>query len=316
MLVIVRGKMKDFNEKFSTNSQSTASKWVEEILRVVLYSRRKMSKIAVTKSLEKTRKRNENFTVPSRLVKKYNLYKYFVNSTEICVFNNSSPSKNCVFYLHGGGFTDQPLPFHYTFLNKLSKEIDIPIFLPIYPKAPNYTFEKTIPSVIECYKDLIKKYNPANITVMGDSAGGALSLSLAEQLKILSLPQPKHVIMLSPCLDISLSIENNPNMKDDAMFYLEMLKQSFMAYAGNIENLTSPIASPEFGDFTALSPLSIFIGTKETLYPYIERFMEKANSLSVDATCYKYHNLLHVFPLMPIPEAIDAREKMKDIIIK
>lgn len=47
--------------------------------------------------------------------------------------------------------------------------------------------------------------------VMGDSAGGQIALSFAEYLKAeTTLPQPGHIVMLSPVLDGTLS---NPDAK-------------------------------------------------------------------------------------------------------
>lgn len=306
--------MRNNINKFSDSKQSTASKWVENILRVVLYSQRKMSAKMVSKRLERSRKINENYTIPLKWIKRHNLKSYNISSFQVAVFNNESIKEKCIMYLHGGGFVDQPLPFHYSFLGKLAKETGLQIHLPIYPKSPEFTFLQTMPFVFECYKNLLTQHKPENIYFIGDSAGATIALALAEHLKIENTAQPKHIIMLSPCFDLSLSIKDNPNNKKDPMFYNELLKQSFAAYSGSEKNLTNYLASPEFGDFTALAPLSIFIGTKETLYPYAVRFMEKAKSLGVDATCYKYHNLLHVFPMMPIPEALHARDKIKEIL--
>jgi acetyl esterase/lipase len=163
---------------------------------------------------------------------------------------------------------------------------------------------------------LLETFKSENIVVMGDSAGASIALVLSQYLKSQGFPQPKHTIMFSPCFDISLSIEDNPNIDKDPMFYKALLKTNFLAYAGEEKELVNPLASPEFGDLKELAPMSVFIGTKETLYPYVQRFFEKIEKLGLDnAKCYPYFNLLHVFPLMPIPEAKDAKEKVKRIIL-
>jgi len=303
------------NQSFSDCSQSKGSLWVERILRVVLASQRKMSEAGAKKSLQHSGKINEGYNFPSLYIKKYKISQYNIDGFPVGVFNAESKSNICILYLHGGGYVDQPLPFHYTFLNKLSKETGLQIHLPLYPKSPKYTFKETVPFVFECYKKLLETFKSENVVVMGDSAGASIALVLSQYIKSNGFPQPKHTIMFSPCFDISLSIENNPNLDKDPMFYKALLKTNFLAYAGEEKELVNPLASPEFGDLKDLAPMSVFIGTKETLYPYVQRFFEKIETLGIkNASCYPYYNLLHVFPLMPIPEAKDAREKVIKII--
>lgn len=52
---------------------------------------------------------------------------------------------------------------------------------------------------------------PADLILMGDSAGGGFVLALAQFMKQEEVPQPSQLILLSPWLDLSLS---NPNIKE------------------------------------------------------------------------------------------------------
>lgn len=308
--------MNNNNQSFSDSSQSKGSQWVERILRVVLASQRNMSETGAKKRLIHSGKINNNYNFPSIYLKKYKIFPYNIDGFPVGVFNSESKGNISILYLHGGGYVDQPLPFHYKFLNELSIETGMQIHLPLYPKSPKYTFKDTVPYVFQCYKKLLETFKSENIIVMGDSAGASIALVLSQYLKSQGFPQPKHTIMFSPCFDISLSIEDNPNIDKDPMFYKALLKTNFLAYAGEENELVNPLASPEFGDLKELAPMSVFIGTKETLYPYVQRFFEKIEKLGLDnAKCYPYFNLLHVFPLMPIPEAKDAKEKVKRIIL-
>lgn len=56
--------------------------------------------------------------------------------------------------------------------------------------------------------------NPQHMTIMGDSAGGQIALSFAQYLKKeTQLPQPGHIVMLSPVLDATFSNPEAKNMK-------------------------------------------------------------------------------------------------------
>ena len=47
---------------------------------------------------------------------------------------------------------------------------------------------------------------------MGDSAGGQIALSFAQSLNDKSLPQPGHIVLLSPVLDATFSNPETKNM--------------------------------------------------------------------------------------------------------
>jgi acetyl esterase/lipase len=51
------------------------------------------------------------------------------------------------------------------------------------------------------YKELLKSNDSANITLMGDSAGGNMALVMAQQLKLAKLPKPCKIILISPPVD-------------------------------------------------------------------------------------------------------------------
>ena len=47
------------------------------------------------------------------------------------------------------------------------------------------------------------------LTIMGDSAGGGMSLALAQKFREECLPQPSNIVLLSPWLDITMT---NPDI--------------------------------------------------------------------------------------------------------
>ncbi len=268
------------------------------------------------KRLEKNRQINENYTVPKRYIKTYNLDIYKIDGFEVVVFNKNSTEKNTIFYLHGGAYSEQPLVFHFNFLKKLSKETGAAIVMPIYPKAPNYTFEKTTSMVVNAYLDLIKSVESQYITVMGDSAGASMSLSICQYFNENDIPQPKNIVLFSPVMDAKL---DNPDIanyqKKDLMLGLDSLKVKIESYAGGKENLENYLVSPLFGSFDNLAPITLFMGTAEILLPDARLFVELARQKQIPLDYFEYPNMLHVFALFPIPEGKEARQIVKDIVL-
>ncbi|MCM3077473.1 alpha/beta hydrolase fold domain-containing protein, partial [Bacillus altitudinis] len=84
--------------------------------------------------------------------------------------------------IHGGGYIEQPLTWHWRFLDRLTKQLNSRVYVPVYPKAPNHQYMDAIESVLPVYQALLEKGTPENIVIMGDSAGGGLSLAFAQYL--------------------------------------------------------------------------------------------------------------------------------------
>jgi acetyl esterase/lipase len=286
------------------------------IFRMLAYNTKHNSREWGLARLEKTRKINENYTVPGNYLDNYNLDVYKIDNFEVVVFNKNASSGKYVFYLHGGAFTEQPLVFHYDFLKKLSKETNSTIVMPIYPKAPNYTYETSISMVLNTYLDLATRVASENITIMGDSAGASMSLSLCQYFSKNDINQPKDIILFSPMMDGKL---DNPEIvgqqEKDLMLALETLKVKVESYAGGCENLENYLVSPIYGDFTNLAPITIFMGTEEILLPDVRLFVTSMQN-EIPIEYYEYDNMLHDFAIFPMREGKEVRQIIKNIMAK
>lgn len=78
--------------------------------------------------------------------------------------------ETCVLYLHGGSYVDPPLVFHWRFLQQLSRETDVTVYLPLYGRAPQHHCYSTVTHMKQVYMHLVNLYGAQNIVVMGDSA--------------------------------------------------------------------------------------------------------------------------------------------------
>lgn len=149
---------------------------------------------------------------------------------------------------------------------------------------------------------------------MGDSAGGNISLGLAHYVNMHDLPQPKDIILLSPCVDMVL---DNPVIFDyetrDPMLAVEGYDVIRRIWAAD-KSLHDPLISPIYGNFNGLGKISIFIGTHEGLFPDNMRLDKLLTDQRIEHHTYVYPKMNHVFVLYPIPEARDAQRKIINII--
>lgn len=220
-----------------------------------------------------------------------------------------------IFYIHGGAYWSQPLLVHYRMTSIIAKYSRARVIFPVYPKAPVYTAQDMYNMVIERYLYLIneKGINPANVIFSGDSAGGGFVIGLLNRLKEHNYPLPSKVIALSPWLEITASNKQIPALEKVDPLLDRRVGELGKVFAGKMY-LKDPLISPVYGDYAGLPHIYIFTGTHDILVADIEDFMLKADEKGWNITLYKYPNMIHVFPALPIPEASEALQKIASII--
>lgn len=266
--------------------------------------------------LEKKRIEHQHpYTLPEKLQRKYKIMK--IMSYDIDTYMLKSPSQSeqkQILFLPGGGYMEQPLLWHWRFLYQLSQKLNGTITVPIYPKTPNYQYKDSFEKVLPIYKHLLTKTSPENIVIMGDSAGGGLSLALSQLLLEEGIPQPGNIVLLSPWLDIAL---NHPEIaameKKEPMLDLKLLIEAGKAYAGDTTR-THYLVSPINGPLRGLGKITLFIGTHEIFLPDARKFKARAKKERVNINYYEYPKMNHVFPVFPIPEAKRAMKQIVDIL--
>ncbi|HEL0798767.1 TPA: alpha/beta hydrolase [Streptococcus equi subsp. zooepidemicus] len=231
---------------------------------------------------------------------------------------NKSSDQKVILYLHGGSYLNNPTSYHIDMLKTLSTSLDAKIVLPIYPKAPTYTYDVAMPRLVSLYQDILKSTSPQNITIMGDSAGGGLALGLALALKTENITQPKDIILLSPWLDVTLSNEDIPKYESsDPILSAWGLRIVGDIWARRGENNTKhPYVSPIYGDTNGLAPITMFVGTHEIFYPDIKKFDDMLEQKGHKHQLFVGEKMNHVYPIYPIEEAKTAQYQIIDTIKK
>lgn len=229
-------------------------------------------------------------------------------------FNRGREKK--IIYLHGGAFCEQPLPPHFWFCDALSTKTDYEVIMPIYKKAPNYTFEDTFAYLKKLYYSLIEEGQSENIVFMGDSSGGGLCLSFCEYLNEIGLPQPKRMILLSPWLDVSMDTPFRDRFKKlDPSLEHEFLKTAGRNWAGSTDVHDYKV-SPTYGNLKGLAPITVFYGTYEAIIDDARIFRDKCEKAGALLDYREYEEMNHVFVIYPIPEAKKAQKEIIETLNK
>jgi len=170
------------------------------------------------------------------------------------------------------------------------------VIIPDYPLTPKYTYKDVFKMVKPLYKEIIEEVKPENLILMGDSAGGGLSLALIEEMSEENYELPGKTILISPWLDVRL--ENNKIeevQKKDKELNKETLKLAGIAYAGGEENSSNFLVSPIEGDISKIKNLTIFTGTNDILNPDVHKLEEKAKAQGTNIEIKEYEGAGHIW---------------------
>jgi acetyl esterase/lipase len=259
-------------------------------------------------------RKKQKYNLPLLMKMSQNIDDIFSNDMQLFYMNVESQSDTLVIYLHGGGYVDEMLVFHWLMLDKITSRSKSRFIIPDYPLAPYSDFKDCYKKMTKFYKKVLQYYGDKKIILMGDSAGGGLCLGLSMYFEKQGLRQPDKLILLSPWVDLVMdNPEINNYIKDDPMLKYDELKVN-AKYWANGTKLTDYRLSPIYGDVSCLKDVTLFAGTHEFFYPDIVKFARKLEENNVKNKLYVGEGLNHVFPVFPTPEADDAIRIIAKII--
>jgi acetyl esterase/lipase len=127
--------------------------------------------------------------------------------------------RRVILYMHGGAFLTCGANSHGRLVTALSRFADSPVLVVNYRMIPKHSIGQAMEDCEDAYRWLrLKGYEPDQIVLAGDSAGGYLSLALAEKLHIEG-ELPAAVVTMSPLFEIDNEYRaQHPNIHSDAMF--------------------------------------------------------------------------------------------------
>ncbi len=225
-------------------------------------------------------------------------------------------AEKLILFIHGGSFVSTILPFHFNFIYDIMSGTKTQAIIPLYPLLPEGEVEDIHERLLEVYLSVVESgINPDNIVVMGDSAGGYLSLILCHLLRQYKLPMPGRLILISPLLDFCKPTESAKELEEKDPFLATACRGDLFEKLSNGREIEDPLVSPRFGDFSNFPQIDIFTGTDDILYLQAKAFSED-KLCSEKVVLHTYKNMIHNFPILPIPEGIKARNEIISTINK
>lgn len=221
-----------------------------------------------------------------------------------------------ILYCHGGGYTSGNLGYSRPLASKLAHASGWETLCFEYRLAPENPYPAAVEDAVRVWDYLMYQgYGARDITVAGDSAGGNLALVLLHRLKAEGRQMPRRLVLLSPWTDMTASGPSYTQRAQlDPTITMEYIQAVRRAYAGDAD-LSDPMLSPLFGDFSGFPPTLIQVGSNELLFSDAEQLRDRMRAAGVLCRMEEWTEMWHVFQMMPIKKAAEAMEHVKDFLL-
>ena len=285
---------------------------IERFISAYFSIKKKPTTEETEKEIEELKKRGQTESAPPMTL----ITRHVDNRNgRIFYANEGSASGYTVFYIHGGGYEHDFSPFHWMFMKKIVERTDAAIIAPAYLLIPYGTWRQAFDLILPVYQEYAEQHPEKKIILMGDSAGGGLALALAEQMKIDGIRLPDELILLSPWVDCAME---NPDMKEyeakDPWLSKPWLEVCAHYWADDLD-IHDYRVSPIFGDMKGISNVTVTVGTREMFNPDVIRFYQSLDKSGGNELIIG-EDMIHVYPLVPMPEAKEADEKIMYAIMR
>jgi monoterpene epsilon-lactone hydrolase len=215
-----------------------------------------------------------------------------------------------VLYLHGGAYVRPVHAWQWRFASRLADALGAAAVVPAYPLAPEFTVEDSFEAMVEVFDELARQ-SPDGVVLAGDSAGGGYALALAQALRDRGGPQPERLVLIAPWVDLTGGTPGTLEAaeRDPWLSYPHLaVYGAFWAGSDDPGDLADPRVSPLLGDLAGLPPALMLCGTRDLLQPGCDALFERADAAGWPLEYAVAPGLIHVYPLMAIPEARQAFE--------
>ena len=298
---------------------------------------------ALRKEIEKQNRHRGVFTPTDR--KAY--YETIAVNGFLCLIvrEHPKPSERAILYFFGGGMVIGPDKGDLPVMRKLCRETGcdvwfpfyplivihkkkitlIPgcdVWFPFYPLCMEYCITETYAMVYECYRKMIGLYGGGNVSTCGFSSGGALALGIAahNNAQPEPLPQPRHIVVVSPgevpWNDAERARMQALDERDVSIDYAFMVTvEKFMRHG--CENVPDYMLSGSRGDFTGVGDIHFLYSADEVLYGALPDFENACKRANVPYTVSARPKMVHCYCMLPIfKEAKEDFAKIVDILKK
>ena len=178
-----------------------------------------------------------------------------------------SKNDDVIIYLHGGAFVLGIASYQRMYAEFLASRTGRPVVMVDYSLAPEHPYPAGLDDCYMVYKAIREQRPDKRITLAGDSAGAGLCVSLTMRLKMRGEQLPDFLVLHSPVVDLSDSLDRSINEDINNDFIVKRGAGNTLntLYIGDADPKNVEL-SPYTGDFHGFPPTYISCELHESLY--------------------------------------------------
>jgi monoterpene epsilon-lactone hydrolase len=209
-----------------------------------------------------------------------------------------------ILYLHGGGYVLGSLITHRALAGEIARAAGAAVLLLDYRLAPEHPFPAAVEDGVAALRWLQEQgFEPAQMAVAGDSAGGGLTVATLLSARDQGVPLPGAAVCISPWADLTCSNDSfRTRAYADPMVMSPGINQMAALYLQDTPP-THPLASPNYADLQGLPPLLIHVGTDEVLLDDAIKLDARARAAGIESSLEVWNDMIHVWhafhPMLP-----------------
>ncbi|MGA8987257.1 alpha/beta hydrolase fold domain-containing protein [Aeromicrobium sp.] len=204
-------------------------------------------------------------------------------------------------YLHGGGFFSGSIQTHRRICERLALRTGATVISVDYVQLPQGSLADSVADAIAAYAALVEvSDHPDKIVVAGDSAGGYLTMKIAELATRRGLPAPAALIGFSPLLSVDpdrhdKAVERAIRAKDAYLPIkrLAQMRERWLPEDARIEGYASPLHASAY----ISSPTFLVAVEDEILRPEVEAMALLLSARGVEVETHLWRKQVHAFPV-------------------
>ncbi len=210
-----------------------------------------------------------------------------------------------ILWLHGGAYIVGEPATHAGMLGRLSRLSGLAVIAPEYRKAPEHPAPAAFEDARAAHAALMAQgWQPSQIVLGGDSAGGGLALALLADLCTRDL-RPACCIAFSPWTDMTLSGDSlRRNAAADPLLPVARIEEARGYVLGTLAS-DDPRISPLHAAFTTPPPVLIQVGSDEILLDDSRRMADRLRNAGGEVVLEEWPRAPHVWQMFDgwLPEA-------------
>ncbi len=243
--------------------------------------------------------------------------------------NSQNPDQTVMLFFHGGGFCIGDINSHHEFCHAVCAQTGWPVVSVDYRLAPEYPAPTALRDCLTAYAWLAKHSHelgalPSRIVLAGDSAGGCLAISVAQQVSapdaaqwsnlgfdkeninqmLQDLPRPLAQLPLYPVTDIDTDYPSwSLYGKGLLLDYndIEVFNNAYMQGSALAQSQPHALLSPMHGNSAKLCPSYIVAAELDILrdeaLAYAEQLRDKGIEVKTHTVLGAPHGFIHLMSI-------------------